>query len=90
MQLNNPEQVEDCGNCGESVPLDTESVLYCSEDGTPGEGPVCPACLDRPDADTCLKCGGVWWTGVTPPYTEENSPGTVCDWCFHQTVGGDD
>ncbi len=88
MHLNDTEQ---CGNCGEAVSPDAESVLYCSEeDGLAGEGPVCPNCLDRPDAETCAKCSAVYWTGVTPPYTEENAPLSVCGSCFELAVGGRD
>jgi len=88
--LDDTELTVECGHCEELTPADTESILFCTEYGSVYEEPVCAACLGRSDADSCLKCGGVWWTGVTPPYTEENSPGSVCPSCFEEAVSKND
>jgi hypothetical protein len=86
MRPNDTEETEECGNCERAIPLGIESVSYCSQNGVPGEGPICQECLNQPDADSCAKCGAIYWTGVQPPYTEENEPMSVCLWCFRQTV----
>ena len=85
-----PEPVEEpdpCDNCGEGVAEDdvaAERLVY-SVGESYYEGLLCGDCLGAPDADTCLKCNGVWWTGVTPPYDEDNCPGSVCTACWHAT-----
>lgn len=75
-----------CGNCDRLISAGSEVITYCAEH-TPGyaeEGPVCDACRARPDADTCVRCGALWWSRVAPPYTEDNSPGVVCGYCWSE------
>lgn len=80
------EDLNECCECG-SVTNDTTCDLHISDSSKDwSEDPVCARCFLAEDADICLLCGGVWWTGVAPPYTEENSPGTVCQPCFDEKI----
>jgi hypothetical protein len=68
---------EHCGNCEKPVSLDTDVQQFCNEDGVLGEGPICSDCLNRPDAESCAKCGALYWTGIPRPYIDDNAPMSV-------------
>lgn len=70
-----------CGNCDRLAPAE---VMTYSVGRSSYEGPICDTCRDRPDADTCIRCGALWWSGVSPPYTEENSPSATCGFCWSE------
>lgn len=80
--------IDECDNCSE-VASDGDQgaarVVYTIGD-TSAEGLLCGDCINAADADTCVKCNAVWWTGVTPPYDEDNCPGSVCGSCWSEAT----